>query len=438
MLIVQKYGGTSVGSPERIRSVARRVVAARRAGSELVVVVSAMGHATDELLALAAEVTGSEQAGRRHPRELDMLLTAGERISMALLAMAIRELGEDALSFTGSQAAIITDETHTAARIAEVRVGRIREELERGRVVIVAGFQGVSRMREITTLGRGGSDTTAVALAAALQAERCEIFTDVEGVFTADPRRVPEARIIPEIDYAEMIELAAAGAQVMHPRAVEIGARYNVLIRVLSSLRPEENEAGKRNGTLITRTPGRMEGLALTGIASTRGQAKLVLRGLPPGMRTPTELLVRLAEGGVSVDMISEAHDADGRAQLQLTVAEETLPQARSLCEQVTRELGGAAIDVLTGLSRVVLVGSGMHNLPGVYARAFRALLEAGVEVHAVSTSSISITLLVPAPCEDDALRALHAAFALELESGGALPGGDAAPQPVGAAGACI
>ncbi|HEV2131063.1 MAG TPA: aspartate kinase, partial [Longimicrobiaceae bacterium] len=335
MLIVQKYGGTSVGSPERIRSVARRVVAARRAGHELVVVVSAMGDATDELLALAAEVTGSEEACRGHPRELDMLLSAGERISMALLAMAIRELGEDALSFTGSQAAIITDETHTAARIAEVRAGRVREELERGRVVIVAGFQGVSRTREITTLGRGGSDTTAVALAAALHAERCEIFTDVEGVFTADPRRVPEARIIPEIDYGEMIELAAAGAQVMHPRAVEIGARYNVRIRVLSSFGPEVPEVGARSGTLITRTPRRMEGLALTGIASTRGQAKLVLGGLPPGLRTPTELLVRLAEGGVSVDMISEANDADGRTQLQLTIVEATLSQARSLCEGV-------------------------------------------------------------------------------------------------------
>ena len=413
MLIVQKYGGTSVGTPERIRAVARRVAERRRRGDEVVVVVSAMGDTTDDLLALAGQVAGCEAPGREHPRELDMLLTAGERISMALLAMAIRAEGEEALSFTGSQAAIITDGTHTAARIREVRADRVREELAEGKVVIVAGFQGVSAEREVTTLGRGGSDTTAVALAAALNADRCEIFTDVDGVFTADPRRVPEARVVPEVSHAEMIELAAAGAQVMHARAVEIGARYGVDIRVLSSFRDDGGETESR-GTLITRDPRRMEELALTGISCQGGHAKVVLRGLPGGMATSTEVLARLAEAGVPVDMISEHQDPSGRVSLQVTTWEDALPKARPVVEELVERLGGAGWDAQDGLARVALVGSGMHGRPGVYARAFRALLDAGVEVHAVSTSAISITLLVPREREDDALRALHRAFELE------------------------
>jgi aspartate kinase len=437
-LLVRKYGGTSVGTPERIRAVARHVVAAHRQGHALVVVVSAMGHATDELLALAAEVTGSERCGERHPREMDMLLTAGERISMALLTMAVRDLGAEALSFTGSQAAIITDSTHTAARIAEVRADRVREELERGRIVIVAGFQGVSREREITTLGRGGSDTTAVALAAALNADLCEIFTDVDGVYSADPRRVPGAGVIPEMSYGEMIEMAAAGAQVMHPRAVEVGARFGVEIRVCSSF--SEPAAGRSTaaGTLITRTPRRMEDVALTGIASMRDHAKLVLRRLPPGLHTPTVLLEQLAAAGVSVDMISEAHEPDGRIQLQLTVAERALDKARRICTEVIRSLGmGEAEEVIEaypGLSRIALVGSGMHGMPGVYARAFRALLDADVPVHAVSTSSVSITVLVPAEREDAGLQALHRAFALELQAPEDLRGAKPAASAVGSA----
>ncbi|HEX2092085.1 MAG TPA: aspartate kinase [Longimicrobiaceae bacterium] len=415
MLIVQKYGGTSVGTPERIRAVARRVVAVRRRGDDVVVVASAMGHTTDELLTLAERVTGRDAPGREHPRELDMLLSAGERISMALLAMAIREQGEEALSFTGSQAAIITDGTHTAARILEVRADRVREELSRGRIVIVAGFQGVSSDREITTLGRGGSDTTAVALAAALRADRCEILTDVDGVFTADPRRVPDARVIPEMSHAEMVELASAGAQVMHARAVEIGARFGVDIRVLSSFRDDPGEDATERGTLITQNPRRMEELALTGITSQRGHAKIVIRGLPAGMATSTEVLVRLAEAGVPVDMISEHRDASGRVALQVTTWQDSLPAARKVVEELSGRLGGEGWEVTEGLSRIALVGSGMHGRPGVYARAFRALLEEGVEVHAVSTSAISITLLVPAEREDEALRAAHRAFALEM-----------------------
>jgi len=288
-LLVQKFGGTSVGSPERIRAVAERVVRAHREGNRLVVVVSAMGDSTDDLLSLAARVTGNTRAADRHRREMDMLLSAGERISMALLAMAIRELGAEAVSMTGSQAAIITDEAHTSARITEVRADRVREALERDQIVIVAGFQGVSRLREVTTLGRGGSDTSAVALAVGLQAARCEIYTDVEGIFTADPRLVEEARIIREISYEEMLEMAAAGAQVMHPRAIEIAAKFGIELRVCSAF---EDPAESPGGTLITQTPRRMEELVLTGLASQRGQAKLLMRGLPPGLRTVTAVLV--------------------------------------------------------------------------------------------------------------------------------------------------
>lgn len=340
-----------------------------------------------------------------------MLLSAGERISMALLAMAIREAGEEAVSMTGSQAAIITDESHTTARIQEVRADRVRSELGKGKIVIVAGFQGVSLAREVTTLGRGGSDTTAVALAAALDALRCEIYSDVRGVFTADPRKVPSARVVPEISYDELLELASAGAQVMHSRAVEIAARFSVDLRLGSALEEGEDTIG----TLVTRMPRRMEELVLTGIAAQSGQAKLVLRHLPPGLRTMTALLVALAEGGVSVDMISEATEADGRMQLQLTLAEDAVEEAERIAGSLLQGMGGGKIEAERGLSRIALVGSGMHQRPGVYANAFRALLAEEIDVFAVSTSGISITLLVQKEREEDAVRTLHDTFTLEL-----------------------
>lgn len=407
MLIVQKFGGSSVGTPDRIKRVAQRVANEKKQGHDLVVVVSAMADMTDDLVKLAAQVV--DDARRNHPRELDMLLTAGERIAMALLAMAIRELGVEAISLTGSQAAIITDETHTGARIQEIRATRVREELARGRVVIVAGFQGVSqRTREVTTLGRGGSDTTAVALAAALPADRCDIYTDVPGVFTSDPRRVKNARLIERIDYQEMVELATSGAQVMHPRAVEIGARYGVPIRVLSSFRD-----GDDGGTLITKRDAKMEGLTLTGIAVEGGYARLAFRGLPPDLRVTTDILRKLAEAGVSVDMLAQVDREDGRRQLQLTVKEDDLRDRRELCERLLREHGGESLEIQPGLTRVALVGSGMYGLPGVYARTYAAMLEAGVEVYAVSSSSISISLLVSNADEDQSLQVLHDAFDL-------------------------
>jgi aspartate kinase len=358
---------------------------------------------------------GHPRAGARHPRELDMLLTAGERISMALLAMAIRERGEEAVSLTGSQAAIITDAAHTAARILEIRGDRIREAVDAGQVVIVAGFQGVSAAKEITTLGRGGSDTTAVALAAALRADRCEVYSDVRGVYTADPRRVPQARIVPQLSYDEMLELATAGAQVMHSRAIEIASRFEVDLHLGSAFGAAEDAIG----TVITRTPDRMEELVLTGIASRPGQAKLILRELAPGMSTVTAILVALAEAGVSVDMISEAEEGDGRTQLQLTVAEDAVENADRILTALLRGMGGGTLEARSGLSRIALVGSGMHQRPGVYARAFRALLDEEIDVSAVSTSGISITLLVAQDRAEDALRALHEAFTLELVGSG-------------------
>jgi aspartate kinase len=370
-----------------------------------VVVVSAMGDTTDDLTTLAQLVTGRDRPQGEHPREMDMLLTAGERIASALLTMAIREQGLEARSFTGSQAAIITDTSHTAARILDIRGDRIREALAEGCIAIVAGFQGVSTDKEITTLGRGGSDTTAVALAARLGADECEIYTDVDGIYTADPRRVADARIIPVISHEEMLEMASSGAQVMHGRAVDIGGRFGVDIRVLSSF--VDDDGGRPRGTLITSKDTRMEDLVLrdvTGLASKGGQAKLVLRGLEPGMRTQTEVLEALAGAGVSVDMVVEAFEAD-----------DDVEKADAVTGDIARR-GGGHVAAHRGLSRIAMVGHGMTGRPGVYARAYRALMDHGVEVHGVSTSSTSITVLVPKDREDDAVRALHAAFELGKE----------------------
>ena len=405
-LIVQKYGGTSVADAERIKRAAKRIAAARLAGDALLVVVSAMGHTTDELLELANSI--SADAVKRHPREVDMLLTTGERVSMALLAMAVRDLGIEAVSLTGSQAAIITDGAHTFARIEEIRGGRVRAELDAGRVVIVAGFQGVSRNREITTLGRGGSDTTAVALAVAFGAERCDIYTDVDGVHTADPRRVPDARLIPSLDYREMLELATSGAQVVHPRAVEMAARFEVPLRVLSSFGDET-----QTGTSVTNRERSMEDMVLTGIATDVGFARLSLSGLPAGMRATTEVLRELSLAGVSVDMVVQADRPDGRRELQVTVREDVVADAEALCATLAERLGADSPQVRHGLTRIAMIGRGMHGRPGVYARTYEALLAGDIEVHALSTSSVSITLLVDAAQEDDAVRRLHDAFSL-------------------------
>ncbi|HEU5310594.1 MAG TPA: aspartate kinase, partial [Candidatus Eisenbacteria bacterium] len=326
-LLVQKYGGTSVGTPERIQKVAERVVATRRAGKELVVVVSAMGDTTDDLLDLAQKVSS-----RSHPREMDMLLTAGERISMALVAMAVNDRGLEAVSFTGSQSGIVTDTSHTRAKILEVKADRIREELSRGRVVIVAGFQGVSRDREVTTLGRGGSDTTAVALAAALGAEECEIYTDVDGVYTADPRIVPGARKLPGLSYDEMLELASLGAKVLHNRSVEIARRFRVPVHVRSSFNGNEgSRIGK--GDL-------MEQVVIRGIAHDPDVAKVALLGVPDRPGVAAEIFRALGGHGVNVRMIVQASGSDAKNDVTFAVGSHDVRTALPIVEELRQRIG--------------------------------------------------------------------------------------------------
>jgi len=397
-LVVQKYGGTSVADAERIRSVARRVAAMRKAGDRLVVVVSAMGHGTDELLKLSREVSANH-----HPRELDMLLTAGERISMALLAMAIADEKVEAMSLTGSQAGILTDTAHGQARIRDIRAFRVEEALDQGKVVIVAGFQGVSPdTKEITTLGRGGSDATAVALAAALGADRCEICTDVDGVFTADPRLVPDARLIEEISFEEMLELAAAGAGVLMPRAVEFGMRFNVPLYVRSSFHDGP-------GTWVREDT--MEQTVVRGIAYDTDEAKVTVHGVPDRPGVAAALFEPLAAEGVSVDMIVQNTSTEGITDISFTVPVDHSDTARDVASVVAAQIGAGGVNVDDTVARVSIVGSGMRSSPGVAARMFSTLADAGVNIEMISTSSIRVSCVVSAADAGQAVRALHEAF---------------------------
>ncbi|HSG80158.1 MAG TPA: aspartate kinase [Acidimicrobiia bacterium] len=409
MLVVQKYGGTSVGSPERIRTVAERVARTRKAGDGVVVVVSAMGKATDELISLAREVTADPAT---HRREMDMLLTAGERISMALLAMAIRDQGCEAISFTGSQAGILTDTAHGSARIQEIRAFRVQESLDQGNIVIVAGFQGVSPdTKEVTTLGRGGSDATAVALAAALGADVCEIYTDVDGVFTADPRIVPEARKLDEVSFDEMLELAAAGAGVLMYRSVEFGRRFNVPIHVRSSFHDGV-------GTWVKEST--MEEAVITGVAHDVSEAKLTVHGVPDRPGVASALFEPLAEAGVNVDMIVQNVSTEGHTDISFTVPREHITNARAIAEQVATEVEAAGVDVDEGIAKVALVGAGMKAHPGVAARMFTVLSESGINIHMISTSPIRVSCVIAADRVEQAVRALHEAFdpPMRAESG--------------------
>ncbi|MGQ0848856.1 MAG: aspartate kinase [Actinomycetota bacterium] len=397
-LIVQKYGGTSVADPGRINSVADRVVAATKAGNQVVVVVSAMGHTTDELIDLARAVNPDPPA-----REMDMLLTSGERIAMALTAMAISARGVEAMSLTGSQAGILTDGAHGSAKIREIRGERIREGLERGRVVIVAGFQGVDpASKEITTIGRGGSDATAMALAAALHADVCEIFTDVDGIFAADPRIVRNARQLHEISFDEMLELSASGAGVLMTRAVEIGRRYNIAIHVRSSF-------NDRPGTWVKENT--MEQAIIRGIAHDRSEAKVTVRGVPDRPGVAAALFEPLATGGVNVDMIVQNIGQDGSTDISFTVPKAVALHAGEVAGKVASELGAAGVDVDEDIAKVSLVGAGMKSHPGVAASVFRTLADAGINIEMISTSTIRISCIVREAQIEDAVTALHAAF---------------------------
>ena len=401
--MVQKYGGTSVESPERIHAVADRIVHTRREGAALVVVVSAMGETTDDLLALARRVSTHS-----HPRETDMLLTAGERISMALVAMAVRDRGQEAVSFTGSQSGIVTDTSHTRAKILEVKADRIREELSKGRVVIVAGFQGVSREREVTTLGRGGSDTTAVALAAALGAKECEIYTDVDGVYTADPRVVPRARKLAALSYDEMLELASLGAKVLHNRSVEIARRFGVPVHVRSSFNWNE-------GTRIVKGES-MEQVVIRGIAHDTDVAKVALIGVPDRPGVASEIFGAVGGQGVNVRMIVQASGAEGRNDVTFTVGSHDVNTVLPVVEEIRKKIGARAFLYDPDVAMLSVVGEGIATSPGTAGRVFDALAKASVNIDLISTSSITITCVVRQADVERALTSLHEALHLEQE----------------------
>ncbi|MGH2528730.1 MAG: aspartate kinase [Actinomycetota bacterium] len=407
-IIVQKYGGTSVGDAERIRVVADRVVAAREAGHDVVVVVSAMGHTTDDLLALADRITPTPE-----PRELDMLLTAGERIAMSLLAIAINARGCRAASYTGSQAGIITDTQHGRAKIVEIRPQRIQESLGAGNVVIVAGFQGLSTSFDITTLGRGGSDTTAVALASALEAEFCEIYTDVLGVFTADPRIVPEARKIGRISYDEMLELAACGAKVLQLRSVEYARRNNVRIHVRSSFTDEP-------GTWVVEEDERgMEQALISGVAIDVGEAKVTLEEVPDRPGIAAAIFKAVAAEGINVDMIVQNVSHEGKTDVSFTVPREDLPGLARLLAGVVQDVGAFRFSTDDAIAKVSLVGAGMKSHPGVAADMFDALASEGINIEMISTSSIRISCIVRADDAERAVQVIHTRFGLDGRSDG-------------------
>ncbi|HZD74817.1 MAG TPA: aspartate kinase [Actinomycetota bacterium] len=404
-LIVQKYGGSSVADAPRIRHVADRVAATRQAGHDVVVVVSAMGDTTDDLVALANRVSADPP-----PRELDMLLTAGERISMALLAMAIADRGVTAKSFTGSQAGIITDTLHGKARILDVRAGRISEALSQGHVVIVAGFQGVSTDHDVTTLGRGGSDTTAVALAAALGASSCEIYTDVDGVYTADPRLVPEARKLHAVSYEEMLEMAATGARVLMLRCVEYARRYGIPVHVRSSF----TEA---SGTWVREEDERMEKAIISGVPHDTSEAKVTIIRVPDLPGIAARIMRGVAEHGINVDMIVQNVSHGGTTDISFTVPKSDLSGAMVVLEKLASEVAAAEVVADSDIAKVSLVGAGMRSNPGVAAAMFEALADAGVNIEMISTSTIRISCVIRSSEVAVAVRAIHDRFHLSDEA---------------------
>lgn len=401
-VIVQKYGGSSLATAERILHVAHRIQRRRSEGNSMVVVVSAMGDTTDDLIELARQVTG-----RPAERELDVLLSTGEIVSSTLMAMALRELGIEAISLTGFQAGIQTDRSHNRARILNVDPQRIEHELERGHAVIVAGFQGFTPEFDITTLGRGGSDTTAVALAAALRAERCEIYTDVEGIFTADPRIEPRARKLTDIGYDEMLEMASHGARVMHPRAVELGEVYSLPILVASSF----NEAP---GTLIHGGPTVEPINKVRGIAHDYDVAKITVLNVPDRPGIAAGLFEPLAAAGVSVDTIVQNSSQKNLTDLTFTVGRGDLDRSLELVRPVVAEIGANGLTADRQLAKVSIVGTGMQNTPGYASRMFRTLFDADINILLITTSEIRITCIISEDRVADAVRALHEAFALE------------------------
>ena len=398
-LIVQKFGGTSVRDRDRIFNVARIVANTRNAGNDVVVVVSAQGDTTDDLIQKAAEITSDPSE-----REMDMLLNSGEMISISLLAMALMEIGVPAVSLTGWQAGFQTDRAYSKARIKRLECERIESELARNRVVVVAGFQGLNKMEDLTTLGRGGSDTSAVAIAAALHADRCQIFTDVEGVYTADPRKIPNARKLEEISFDEMLELASLGAQVLNNRSVELAKKYNVELEVLSSLNPVP-------GTLVKEATKAMEGMMIKGVAKDEDVAVVTLVGVPDVPGTSFKVFSLLAQKKINVDIILQSTGRDGNKDLIFTVPRSEAENTRKLLDENASRFGGSEVEIKTGVAKVSIVGAGMQSHFGVAAKMFEALSENQINIQMISTSEIKISVIIDQKDADRAVNAIHAAF---------------------------
>jgi aspartate kinase len=401
-LIVQKYGGTSVADPDRMRAVAENVAFTRRHGHDVVVVPSAMGKTTDNLIKLANDVSTTQPG-----REMDMLITTGERISMSLLCMALADLGIEAVSFTGSQAGIITDSTHTKAKILEVKGDRVREGLAAGKVCVVAGFQGISTDKEITSLGRGGSDTTAVALAAALRADSCEIYTDVTGVFSADPRIVPQARKLTHVNFDEMLEMAGAGSKVLALRSVEFARNHNVPIHVRSAFTWEP-------GTWVTDQEQNMEEPIISGVVTDTSESKVTIVAVPDQPGIAAALFEPLAAANVNVDMIVQNTSHDGTTDISFTMPKADMATAELIVGRVATEIGARGVDHDADIAKISLVGAGMKTSPGIAAKMFRTLADESVNIAMISTSTIRISVVTSFADLERAARALHTAFGLD------------------------
>lgn len=403
-LIVQKYGGTSVGTVERIKAVADKVKATKEAGHDVVVVLSAMSGETNRLIALAKEFIEKPSA-----REMDVLLTTGEQTTIALLSMALHSLGVDAVSMTGDQIRLKTDRSHSKARILDVETENLQKHLKQGRVVVVAGFQGRSEDNDITTLGRGGSDTSAVAIAAALKADECQIYTDVDGVYTTDPRVEPNARRLDSITFEEMLEMASLGAKVLQIRSVEFAGKYNVPLRVLSSFK----DGG---GTLISYEENKMESPVISGIAFNRDEARLTLSGVPDQPTVAAQILSPIGAANIDVDMIVQNTLGDGKTDFTFTVHRDDYAEATKLLEVVCTKLNADSVQGNNEIAKVSIVGVGMWNHPGVAQKMFETLGEEGINMHQIATSEIKISVLVDSKYLELAVRALHKAFELESE----------------------
>lgn len=403
-IIVQKFGGSSVADPEKIKNVAKRISATRRLGYDVVVVVSAPGDTTDDLLELAGAIT-------RYPaeRELDMLLSTGEQMSVALLAMALHELKFEAISFTGAQVGIITDSSHTKAKILDVSTDRIKRELGRGNIVIVAGFQGMNLNREITTLGRGGSDMTAVALAKVLKADMCEIYTDVKGVYTADPRLIKDARKLDTISYEEMLELASLGAQVMQARSMEVAGKFNIPMHIRSSMHPDK-------GTIVTREEKEMEDVLVRGVTANTKEAKVTVCDVPDKPGVASRLFERLAKSDVNVDMIVQNVSRTGKTDISFTVEKKDMDRSHEVVKNIAKQIGARDVKYDDNIAKVSVVGIGMRSHSGVAAAMFSALAAKKINIEMISTSEIKISCVVSRKNADIAVKTLHKAFALEKE----------------------